>query len=92
MMKTKALFVEKRADGKFAVRRKDSKRASKIAKTQKVAIKKAMKLEPDSKPRVERVRKVSKSKKRAVGEWRAVKSKPVRKHKKKPGFLATLFV
>ncbi len=83
--KTKQLFVEKREDGKYAVRRADSKRASTIATTQKRAIKKAKKLEPDTKPNVGRVRKTSNSKKKAVGTWRAVKAK------KKVGFLASLF-
>jgi hypothetical protein len=52
------MYVEKRvAEGDYAVRRAGAKRASAVKPTQKKAIKKSRKLEPKSKPRVERVRK-----------------------------------
>lgn len=56
-MPDKRMYVEKRMEeGDYAVRRAGSKRASAVKSTQKKAIKKARKLEPKAKPRVERVR------------------------------------
>ena len=56
-MAKQGLYVEPRAEGDYAVRREDSKRASATAPTQKQAIDKARKLEPDAEIHVARVRK-----------------------------------
>ena len=56
-MAKQGLYVEPRAEGDYAVRREDSKRASATAPTQKQAIEKARKLEPDAEIHVARVRK-----------------------------------
>jgi len=56
MSKPKALFIEKRQEGDYAVRKPDSARASVIAPTQKEAIEIARKLNPGIAPHVERVR------------------------------------
>jgi Uncharacterized protein conserved in bacteria (DUF2188) len=59
-MPDKRMYVEKRtAEGDYAVRRAGSQRASAVKSTQKKAIKKSRKIEPKSKPRVERVRKTA---------------------------------
>jgi hypothetical protein len=55
-MTNKDLFVERRPQGDFAVRRANSERASVVAPTQGKAIAKAHKLEPDATVLVERVR------------------------------------
>jgi Uncharacterized protein conserved in bacteria (DUF2188) len=52
----KQLFVEKREQGDYAVRKGGSKRAIAVAPTQKEAIKRAEELNPEKKPLVERVR------------------------------------
>jgi hypothetical protein len=49
-------FIEENGDGKFAVRAKESQRASGLRNTQKQAEVLAKKLNPDDKPDVERVR------------------------------------
>jgi uncharacterized protein YdaT len=68
-MPDKRMYVEKRVEeGDYAVRRAGSKRASAVKPTQKKAIKKARKLEPKAKPRVERVRK---TKKGGPDKWRS---------------------
>jgi uncharacterized protein YdaT len=68
-MPDKRMYVEKRVEeGDYAVRRAGSKRASAVKTTQKKAIKKARKLEPKSKPRVERVRKTAKG---GPDKWRS---------------------
>jgi hypothetical protein len=53
---TQKIFVEKRPDGDYAVRRPDSKRASAIEPTQAAAIQRARQLEPNAPVLVERVR------------------------------------
>jgi hypothetical protein len=53
---TQKIFVEKRPDGDYAVRRPDSKRASAIEPTQAAAIQRARQLEPSAPVLVERVR------------------------------------
>ena len=58
-MTNKDLFVERRPEGDFAVRRANSKRASVVADTQAEAIAEARKLEPDAPVLVERVRHTS---------------------------------
>jgi hypothetical protein len=53
------LYVERRPEGDYAVRRGGSQRASVVAPTQKDAIKKAGKLDPKAAVLVERVRDTS---------------------------------
>jgi hypothetical protein len=50
------LFVERRPQGDYAVRRPDSERASDVLPTQAEAIERARELNPDKPPLVERVR------------------------------------
>lgn len=50
------LFVEKRPQGDFAVRRPNSERASDVLPTQREAIERARELNPGHQPLVERVR------------------------------------
>ena len=52
------LYVERRPEGDYAIRKGKSKRASAVARTQKKAIQKARKLNPGHSPLVERVRNV----------------------------------
>jgi len=58
-MSNKDLFIERRPQGDFAVRRAKSERASAVAPTQAKAITEARKLEPDATVLVERVRHTS---------------------------------
>ena len=58
-MSNKDLFIERRDQGDFAVRRGNSERASAVAPTQAEAIAKARKLESDATRLVERVRYTS---------------------------------
>ena len=53
------LFIEKRDQGDFAIRKPNSQRASAVAPTQKEAIAKAKEINPDAAIHVERVRKTS---------------------------------
>jgi Uncharacterized protein conserved in bacteria (DUF2188) len=55
-MKKDQLFVEKRSQGDFAVRRGGSERASAVEPTQAKAIERARELNPKGEPLVERVR------------------------------------
>jgi hypothetical protein len=50
------LFVEKRPQGDFVVRRPNSERASDVLPTQREAIERARELNPGKQPLVERVR------------------------------------
>ena len=50
------LFVERRPQGDYAVRRGDAERASAVATTQAKAIERAREMNPDRAPLVERVR------------------------------------
>ena len=50
------LFVEKRPQGDFAVRKPNSERASAVLPTQAQAIERARELNPGKQPLVERVR------------------------------------
>ncbi len=62
------LYVERRPQGDYAVRRPGSERASDVLPTQREAIERAKELEPNSTPMVERVRNTN------VGhpdKWRA---------------------
>jgi hypothetical protein len=53
------LFVEKRPEGDFAVRKPNSERASAVLPTQAEAIRRARELNPNVPPLVERVRRTS---------------------------------
>ena len=50
------LFVERRSEGDYAVRKPNSERASAVAPTQAAAIERARQLNPDAAIHVERVR------------------------------------
>jgi hypothetical protein len=50
------LFVERRPQGDYAVRRGDAERASAVLPTQAEAIERARELNPNKEPLVERVR------------------------------------
>ncbi len=50
------IFVERRPEGDYAVRKADSQRASAIEPTQKQAIERAKEIAPDVNPHIERVR------------------------------------
>lgn len=56
MTKKDELFIERRPQGDYAVRRPGSDRASDVLPTQREAIERARELEPGSTPLVERVR------------------------------------
>lgn len=66
-MADKRLFVEQRPEGDYAVRRPNSERASAVLPTQAEAIDRARKLNPNSRPLVERVRHTSVGK---PDQWR----------------------
>lgn len=55
-MDKKQVFVEKRPEGDFAVKRPNAERASGVFETQREAIKFARQIEPDRTPLVERVK------------------------------------
>jgi hypothetical protein len=61
------LFVERRPEGDYAVRKPNSERASAIAQTQAEAIKRAKELNPDAAIHVERVRHTNNGK---PDKWR----------------------
>jgi hypothetical protein len=67
MANPKQLFVERRGEGDFAVRKGNSDRASAVEPTQKKAIEKARGLNPGKAPLVERVRN---TKKGGRDKWR----------------------
>jgi hypothetical protein len=56
MMSKDQLFVERRSQGDYAVRRGGSERASAVLPTQQEAIERARELNPGHDPLVERVR------------------------------------
>ena len=58
-MSNKKIFVERRPEGDYAVRRGGSERASAVEPTQKQAIERARELNPGIAPHVERVRDTS---------------------------------
>jgi hypothetical protein len=66
-MKNDELFIERRDQGDYAVRRPGSCRASAVLPTQAEAIDRARELEPNSTPMVERVRHTSRGK---PDQWR----------------------
>jgi hypothetical protein len=55
-MKNDQLFVERRSQGDYALRRGNSQRASDVLPTQREAIDRARELNPNGTPLVERVR------------------------------------
>jgi hypothetical protein len=66
MMKDR-LFVERRPQGDYAVRRANSQRASDVRPTQAEATDRARELNPETPPLVERVRYTSRGK---PDQWR----------------------
>ena len=50
------LFIERQADGKYAVKRPNAQRASSVHRTQAEAIEAAQRMDPDAGIHVERVR------------------------------------
>ena len=66
-MSDKRIYVERRDEGDYAVRRAASERASDVLPTQKKAIERARELEPKSTPHVERVRHTDKG---GPDKWR----------------------
>jgi len=62
----KRVYVERRPEGDYAVRRANSERASDVLPTQREAIERARELSPGSKPHVERVRNIGVS----ADKWR----------------------
>ena len=62
------LYVERRPQGDYAVRRPNSGRASDVLPTQRQAIDRARKIEPRSTPMVERVRNTTGGR---PDKWRA---------------------
>lgn len=67
MPKKDELFIERREQGDYAVRRPGSSRASDVLPTQGEAIERARELEPNSTPMVERVRHTNRGK---PDQWR----------------------
>jgi hypothetical protein len=66
-MTKERLFVERRPEGDYAVRRPNSERASDVLPTQAQAIARAQELNPNSQPLVERVRHTTQGK---PDQWR----------------------
>lgn len=66
-MSQKELFVERRPEGDYAVRRPDSDRASAVKSTQSRAIDAARELEPGAAIHVERVRNTNRG---SRDKWR----------------------
>jgi hypothetical protein len=68
-MSKKQLFVERRPEGDYAIRRGGSDRASDVKPTQREAIERARELSPGHDPLVERVRHTNVGK---PDQWRRV--------------------
>jgi hypothetical protein len=66
-MADKRIYVERRDQGDYAVRRANSERASDVLPTQRQAIERARELSPTSRPHVERVRNTSRG---SPDQWR----------------------
>jgi len=66
-MTKERLFVERRPQGDYAVRKPNSDRASAVQPTQEKAIERAKELNPGSSPLVERVRHTDRGK---PDQWR----------------------
>jgi uncharacterized protein DUF2188 len=58
MANEEQIYIEERADGKFAIRRGNSERASAVEDTQEKAVEVAGRMFPGMKPHIERVRNV----------------------------------
>jgi len=58
-MRDKRLYIERRPEGDYAVRRPNSDRASAVERTQEKAIDRAKKIEPKAAVHVERQRRTS---------------------------------
>ena len=58
-MADKRIYVERRPEGDYAVKRPGAERASAVEPTQRQAIDRARELQPGVKPHVERVRDTS---------------------------------
>ena len=61
------LYIERRSDGKYTVRRGNAERASAVTDTQREAIERAKELNPGHRPDVERVRNTDKG---SRDKWR----------------------
>lgn len=66
MAKDHEFFIELRPDGRYNVERPNSSRASAVEDTQKEAIDRAKKMDPDATLHVERVRDIGPGR----GKWR----------------------
>jgi len=66
-MADKRVYVERRPEGDWAVRRANSERASAVEPTQAEAIERAREISPDVTPHVERVRHTNRGK---PDQWR----------------------
>ncbi|QPF95260.1 DUF2188 domain-containing protein [Bradyrhizobium commune] len=66
----KHVYIERRPEGDYAVRRANSERASDVLPTQRQAIERARELSPDGRLHVERVRKTSEG---TPDRWRKLK-------------------
>ncbi|WP_316232762.1 DUF2188 domain-containing protein [Bradyrhizobium sp. SZCCHNPS2010] len=66
-MNDKRIYVERRPEGDYAVRRPGSERASDVLPTQREAIERAREINPDAQPHVERVRNTSRG---SPDKWR----------------------
>ena len=64
----KHYFIEQNQAGRFAVRAKESERASTVVDSQKEAIERAKEFNPEDKPDVERVRTSSQGRR---DQWRS---------------------
>jgi hypothetical protein len=69
VVKDKRMYVERRPEGDYAVRRANSERASDVLPTQRDAIERARELSPSSRPHVERVRNTTGG---SPDKWRKV--------------------
>jgi hypothetical protein len=58
MANEEQIYIEEREDGKYAIRKGNSERASAVADTQEEAVEVARRMFPDLKPHIERVRNV----------------------------------
>ena len=58
MANEEQIYIEERSDGKYAIRRGNSERASAVEETQERAIEVARRMFPGVEPHIERVRNV----------------------------------
>ena len=58
MANEEQVYIEERSDGKYAIRRGNSERASAVEDTQEKAVEVARQMFPGTKPHIERVRDV----------------------------------